>query len=62
MKREVNIARNLEVRIDWNLDPSKPMGRFGGGWRNELGIQPGGTSLIINLWTHRVRLNWRKPT
>lgn len=37
------------------------MGRFGGGWQWEVGIQAGGTSVIVNLLVASIRFtNKRK--
>jgi hypothetical protein len=32
-------------------------GRFGGGWNFKLGIQIGGSTVIISLWTVTIRIS-----
>lgn len=34
------------------------MGRFGGGWKWEVGIQVGSTTVIVNLLVAYVRFYW----
>jgi hypothetical protein len=52
------------VRIQ-NRGPEAVMGRFGGGWERELGIQLGRRGLtgtiIVNLWRGSIRIDPR-PT
>lgn len=46
-----------------NRGPSARMGRFGGGWERELGVQLGGRgpsgTIIVNLWRSSVRIDPR---
>lgn len=35
-------------------------GRFGGGWNWILGFQAGGSTLILNLLTFSVRIDFRR--
>lgn len=35
--------------------------RFGGGWRYKLGIQIGGSTVIIDLLFGSIRINRRRP-
>jgi len=40
--------------------PNAPMGRFGGGWQWELGVQAGGSTVIFNLLVCTVRINFKR--
>lgn len=46
-----------------NRGPAAHMGRFGGGWERQLGIQLGGRgfagTIIINLWRGYIRIDPR---
>lgn len=56
-------------RLQWNGNSARPadapMGRFGGGWHYELGIQTGrrwtdgSISGILNLGTRQYRFAWK---
>jgi hypothetical protein len=52
--------RGRPVRFS-NRGPAALMGRFGGGWNRELGIQLGSRGLagtiIVNLWKGSVRID-----
>lgn len=54
-------GRKVHLR---NKGPAAVMGRFGGGWERELGIQLGSRGLsgtiIVNLWRGSVRIDPRK--
>ena len=50
------VAQQKSAKAAW--------GRFGGGWNWSLGIQGGGTTVIINLLVLAIRLEWsneRRP-
>lgn len=55
--------RGRSVKLE-NRGPDAPMGRFGGGWEREVGVQLGPNGLrgtiIVNLWRGSVRINPRK--
>lgn len=57
-------VRGRPVRLQ-NRGPAARMGRFGGGWERELGVQLGARGLegtvIVNLWRASVRVDPR-PT
>jgi hypothetical protein len=40
---------------------TKGMGRFGGGWNWSLGIEIGGSTIILNLLFGAIRITWSKP-
>ncbi len=58
-RKEWRVGR-LKTSIEWR-SAKNPMGRFGGGWQWELGIQVGRTSVIVNLLVLSVRISWYKP-
>ena len=41
--------------------PTKGMGRFGGGWNYSLGIEIGGSSVMINLLFGFISISWYRP-
>lgn len=53
-------AFGRSVKIE-NRGPHARMGRFGGGWERELGLQLGGRGLqgtiIVNLWKGSIRID-----
>lgn len=55
-------VRGRPVRLS-NRGDGAVMGRFGGGWQRELGVQIGGRGLkgtvILNLWKGSVRIDPR---
>lgn len=57
------IVRGRKVHLE-NRGPDAVMGRFGGGWERELGIQLGRRGLsgtiILNLWRGSIRIDPRK--
>lgn len=52
------LSGNLPRRYGWGTVPG--MGRFGGGWNWNLGIQVGSSTVILNLLWGSVRINWLK--
>jgi len=52
--------RGRAVRVQ-NRGPAARMGRFGGGWEREVGLQLGRNGLagtiIVNLWRGSVRID-----
>ncbi|NIO30185.1 MAG: hypothetical protein GTN75_00125 [Gemmatimonadetes bacterium] len=52
-------TKNKRIRFQWR-DSTSPMGRFGGGWQYELGVQVGRSSTIVNLGVFSVRIDGRK--
>lgn len=57
------IWRGREVKFS-NRGPHARMGRFGGGWDRELGVQLGPNGLkgtvLINLWRGSIRIDPKK--
>lgn len=47
------------VTFEWRSGKS-PMGRFGGGWNWKVGVQVGGSSVILNLFVCMLRIEFRK--
>jgi hypothetical protein len=48
-----------DVRVQWR-DVTSPMGRFGGGWQVEAGVQIGKSTVIVNLGVFSVRIDRRR--
>ncbi|WP_297775383.1 hypothetical protein [Mycobacterium sp.] len=42
--------------------PDSPMGRFGGGWQWEVGVQVGPRSVIVNCLVFTIRYDRRRVT
>ena len=59
LRKQCQVGR-LHVKVEWRSSRNL-MGRFGGGWNWEVGIQVGGSTLIVNLLIASVRFDWRKP-
>lgn len=67
MVRFNDVTPRLEVRRDWKLwrwefsyrrKSSKNLwGRFGGGWNWKLGIDIGGSTIILNLLVANLRIS-----
>ena len=57
LHKEARIA-GRRVRFQWR--PPGGLGRFGGGWDIEAGIQIGGSTVIINLGFCSVRIDRRR--
>ena len=55
--KEFNI---LGRRIRFKWQDSEGLGRFGGGWNIELGLQIGGSTVIINLIFCSIRIDKRR--
>jgi len=53
------VVGGRKVLIQWR-DPQNPLGRFGGGWQYEAGIQIGGSTVIVNLGVFSVRIDRRR--
>lgn len=57
------VVKGRSVRFQ-NRGEGAHMGRFGGGWQRELGIQMGSRGLrgtvIVNLWKGSIRIDPRK--
>ena len=49
----------FKTHLTWRDDKSI-MRRFGGGWRYSLGIQVGGSSILINLLILSISFSWYK--
>lgn len=47
-------------RYGW-FGKSTLLGRFGGGWTWKLGIEAGGSTVILNLLFGTVRITWASP-
>lgn len=47
----------LHVRLSWR-DADGLMGRFGGGWNYKLGVQVGGSTVIVSLVLFDLRFAW----
>lgn len=43
-----------------NRGPASYMGRFGGGWDRELGVQVGRNTVLINLWKSSIRIDKKR--
>ena len=49
------------VRWTWPWQKSNSiMGRFGGGWNFNLGIQVGGTTVLLNLIWGSIRITFKE--
>lgn len=49
---------NPPAKYGWRSVPG--MGRFGGGWQYKLGIQWGGSTVIVDLLVGTIRFTWEK--
>jgi hypothetical protein len=48
--------KNLDIKLEWT-HREKPMNRFGGGWKYEVGFQVANNALIINLLLFSIRID-----
>jgi hypothetical protein len=46
-----------KIRFEWQRKNARGWSRFGGGWDMELGIQIGGSSIIINMLVCSIRID-----
>ena len=44
----------------WERRIGEPMGRFGGGWEWKLGVQVGGSTVILNLLVGTLRIDRKR--
>lgn len=51
--------KRLEIKHDI-MKKDKIFGRFGGGWNWKVGIQVGGSCMIISWLVGSTRITWRK--
>ncbi len=62
MKQKNYKIGHLKIILDrWGKNHGHGwLGRFGGGWRWKLGLDIGGTTIILNLIWGTVRISWEK--
>jgi hypothetical protein len=59
-REDVQVFRWGRFRIGYrHRAPDTPLGRFGGGWQWEVGVQVGRSSAIVNLLVAALRIDWR---
>jgi hypothetical protein len=51
--------RGCRIKFEWR-DPKSPMGRFGGGWNWNVGVQVGGSTVILNLLVCSLRFDRKR--
>jgi len=49
----------LNVALEWRSKKNL-IGRFGGGWNWNVGVQWGSRDLILNLLVFMIRMSWGK--
>ena len=57
LDKERTVKKSVKLTYQ-HRDKTAPMGRFGGGWQWQVGVQVGGKTAIVNLLVASVRIDW----